>query len=66
MIELYFPATPDVGDLRLAGVSAAQQEEDKRGGGCGGRKKSQRIKNKSTGGSTSSLSEPRRLKGQWS
>lgn len=69
LIELYFPACSDVEDLRLAmaslGFSATQQEEDKKGG-FGGRKNSQRIKNKSTGGSTSSLSEPRRLNGQWS
>lgn len=50
----------------FSGVSATQQEEDKKGGLEGGKKKSQRIKNKSTGRSTSSLSEPRRLKGQWS
>lgn len=37
-----------------------------KGGAVEEEKKSQRIKNKSTGGSTSSLSEPRRLKGQWS
>lgn len=49
----------------FVGVSATQQGEDKKGG-LEGRKKSQRIKNKSTGGSSSSLSEPRRLKGQWS
>lgn len=50
----------------FTGVSATQQEEDKKGGFGGRRKKSQRIKNKSTEGSSSSssLSRPRRLKGQ--
>lgn len=53
--------------LCFSGVSVTQQEEDKKGGlERGKKKKSQHIKTKSTGGSTSSLSELRRLKGQWS
>lgn len=71
LIELNFPPCPDVRDLRLAmaslGFHPHSREKIKRGALGGKReKKSQRIKNKSTGGSTSGLSEPRRLKGQWS
>lgn len=64
-----FRTSPDVGDLRLAMASLGFQPHSRKKikrGALEEEKKSQRIKNKSTGGSTSSLSEPRRLKGQWS
>lgn len=39
LIELYFPASPDVGIWDFTGVSATQQEEDKKGGFGGEKKK---------------------------
>lgn len=66
VIELYSPATPRVGEFEacFTRVLATQQEGDKKGDFGGRKKNPQSIKHKSTGGSISSLSEPRRLKGQ--